>query len=205
VTDRDVKNSEDYSATSLSLLERAKASDQKAWDRLVTLYSPLVYKWCLKAKLQPADAEDIGQKVWWSVARNLANFHRDRPDDTFRGWLHTITVNKIHDLHRTSTRESITNCTYCRPVLNRAPDDSCDDCVQEKTLVLHQALAMIQGDFLEKTWTAFWRVSMEGQAASTVAADMQMTTGAVYSAIGRVVARLRQEFAGLLPDGVLEK
>lgn len=203
MTDRNVKSSEEYSATSLSLLERARASDQRAWERLVTLYSPLVYRWCLTQKLQPADAEDIGQKVFLSVAKHLTEFHRDRPGDTFRGWLHRITINQIHDLHRRSSRETIRDCIYCAPALNRDHDDSSDESMHERILVLHRALDMIGGEFSEKAWTAFWRVSMEGQAVSTVAADLQMTPGAIYSATGRVVARLRQEFAGLLPHGLL--
>src|SRR5262249_61127710 len=33
-------------STSRSLLERVRADDPAAWERLVGLYSPLVYHWC---------------------------------------------------------------------------------------------------------------------------------------------------------------
>src|SRR6478672_4582250 len=54
-------------ATSLSLLERAKANDRSAWDRIVCLYAPLVYRWCRRFGLQEADALDVGQDVLRSV------------------------------------------------------------------------------------------------------------------------------------------
>src|SRR5262249_56758664 len=33
-------------ATSRSLLERVRADEAAAWDRLVRLYAPLVFQWC---------------------------------------------------------------------------------------------------------------------------------------------------------------
>ena len=38
----------------------------------------------------PGDAEDILQDVFSAVSLHLSRFHRDRPGDTFRGWLSTI-------------------------------------------------------------------------------------------------------------------
>jgi hypothetical protein len=41
---------------------------------------------------------------------------------------------------------------------------------------------------------------MQGRAIADVAAEMNTTPNAVSLFIGRVINRLRQEFAGLLPD-----
>ena len=88
------------SETSSSLLNRVNARDAVAWERLVDLYTPAVYCWCRKAGLSSADAADIGQEVFKSVARSIARFRHDRPSDSFRGWLRTITRNKIRDFYR---------------------------------------------------------------------------------------------------------
>jgi RNA polymerase sigma-70 factor (ECF subfamily) len=50
--------------------------------------------------LQDADAADVRQEVFLSVARKIDDFRRDRAGDTFRGWLHRITQNKLHDHER---------------------------------------------------------------------------------------------------------
>src|SRR5437016_9503517 len=86
--------------TSPSLLLRVQADDQAAWTRLVDLYAPLVYHWCRRAQLGPEDTADIFQETFRSVAKNIHDFRRDRAGDTFRGWLRTITQNKIRDHFR---------------------------------------------------------------------------------------------------------
>src|SRR5688572_13164844 len=43
--------------TSLTLLDRVRGNDATAWQRLVHLYSPLVYYWCSRAGVRAHDAE----------------------------------------------------------------------------------------------------------------------------------------------------
>src|SRR5947209_20458017 len=97
--------SDHSSASSRSWLDRVKAGDADAWDRLVNLYAPLVYHWCRLSQIQTADAADVLQEVFLSVARNVASFRKQRTEDTFRGWLRTITRNKIIDHYRRLGRE----------------------------------------------------------------------------------------------------
>src|SRR5947209_3757789 len=82
-------------ATPVSLLERVRAHETGAWRRLVELYQPLVGSWCARAGLRGADAEDVGQEVFAAAAAGLDGFRRDRPGDTFRGWLRGITRNHV--------------------------------------------------------------------------------------------------------------
>ena len=76
-------------STSRSLLAALRGQEPEAWQRLVSLYAPLVYHWCRKMELADQDAADIFQEVFQSVARGIATFHKDGPDDTFRGELET--------------------------------------------------------------------------------------------------------------------
>src|SRR5690349_2186455 len=84
-------------STSSGLLERAQAHDERAWARLVDLYGPLVYHWCRRAGLRAEDSADLVQEVFRSVYSGLGGFRKDRPQDTFRGWLWTISRNKLRD------------------------------------------------------------------------------------------------------------
>jgi RNA polymerase sigma-70 factor (ECF subfamily) len=65
-------------------------------------------------------------------------------------------------------------------------------------MLYRRALELMQRDFEERSWQAFWRVVIEGQNPKEVAAQLQMTPNAVYLAKGRVLARLREEFAGVI-------
>src|SRR5262245_63501950 len=84
-------------STSLGLLDRVRADDPAAWDRLVALYAPLVLHWCRRFALPEQDAPDVFQEVFRAVTGHIRAFRKDRAGDTFRGWLRTITRNKVHD------------------------------------------------------------------------------------------------------------
>src|SRR5262245_24021825 len=81
--------------TPLSLLERARANEPDAWGRLVHLYRPLVLHWCNRGGVPSADTEDVAQETFAGAHASLAGFHRDRPGDSFRGWLRAVTRNHI--------------------------------------------------------------------------------------------------------------
>jgi hypothetical protein len=97
--DRDAALAE-RSSISTSLLDRVKARQPAAWECLVDLYAPEVYRWCRQSGLQGEDTADVVQEVFTAVAAHVEQFRRERPGDSFRGWLWTITRNKIRDHFR---------------------------------------------------------------------------------------------------------
>src|SRR5437764_1321838 len=81
---------EEAQPTSLTLLERVRSNDQDAWRRLVRVYEPLVRHWVGSGGVPHADTDDLIQDVFQAAAGGLEMFRRDRPGDTFRGWLRGI-------------------------------------------------------------------------------------------------------------------
>src|SRR3954465_3683456 len=61
--------------------------DAGAWGRLARLNGPLVYAWCRRAGLQAADAEDVLQDVFVTVAARVGEFRHGGAGETFRGRL----------------------------------------------------------------------------------------------------------------------
>lgn len=192
-------------STSTSLLERVRVRAPDAWRRLVKLYGPLVYKWCRQSRLQADDAADVHQEVFIAVAAHLDEFRRDRPDDTFRGWLRTITRNKINDHFRrlqkqpqakggTDDQQQLALMPDRAPESSSVTDSSWDD---EHDLE-HRALELLRSEFEERTWQAFWRMTVEGHTAAEIAEDLGMTKKAVRQAKYRMLRRLRLELDGLV-------
>jgi RNA polymerase sigma-70 factor (ECF subfamily) len=190
-------------STSSSLLERIKAQDDAAWQRLVDLYGPLVRNWCRDCHLRPEDLPDVFQEVFRAVLRGIASFRKDQPGGSFRGWLRTITENKIRDHFRRAQRQvqAIGGSDPMQqlaqipaPVVDQT-DSSVED---EKRALYQQALRLIQQEFEPKTWQAFLRVTVDGEAPADVAADLALSLNAVYKAKSRVLHRLRQELGELL-------
>lgn len=192
---------EQFSTTSLSLLARAQGRQAGAWERLVELYGPLVYHWCRQFRLPDEDTADIFQEVFQAVAANLSRFRREKEGDSFRGWLRTITRNKVRD-HFRGQQPVATGGSEIHQQLMQVPDpllpedDPSETDLKRRQLL--QALEWIAGDFEERTWQAFWRVQIEGHDTDSVARDLNMTTAAVRKAKYRVLQRLREELRDLL-------
>jgi RNA polymerase sigma-70 factor, ECF subfamily len=188
------------SRTSPSLIDGMKCQDPGAWRRLVRLYAPLVFLWCRRAGLRRDDAADVMQEVWIAVATHIAGFRRERPGDSFRGWLWTITRNKIRDRMR-SSEPSAAGGTTALGAINQLPDDLTDSSQlvpNEEQILVRRALDIIRPEFEERTWTAFWRAAVDQRSAIEVAAELGIGAGAVRQANYRVRQRLREELDGLL-------
>lgn len=183
--------------TSLSLLNRVRNRDQEAWQSLVYLYAPMVRFWCRRWGADLAEIDDIQQEVFLAVAVGLASFRRDRPSDTFRGWLRTIAYRKYLDHCSLRKRQPLMTSTETvnQPLL--APCET-DDPPEEVRSLHHRALELVRGEFEERTWRAFWRCAVDGRTPGDVAQEMNLTPAAVRKAKSRVLRRLKEELGEFL-------
>jgi RNA polymerase sigma-70 factor (ECF subfamily) len=193
------------SSISSTLLDRVRAQRPEAWERLVDLYGPVVYRWCRQSALGPEDAADVVQEVFTAVAAHVGQFRRERPGDSFGGWLRTITRNKIRDLYRrrqgkaqarggTDARQQLAEIGG--PPEPSDPSAACDNGLD--AWLSRRGLELVRAEFENRTWEAFWRTAVEGRAPADIAEDLGMTVQAVYKAKSRVLRRLRQELGGLI-------
>jgi RNA polymerase sigma-70 factor (ECF subfamily) len=189
--------------TSLSLLERARAGADRAWDRLVALYQPLVYHWLRRQALSHHEAEELTQEVLLVVHKELGAFAHPGAPGAFRGWLRVVTAHRAKafwkagrlrpaaaggsDFHAAVEQLEDPNSGLSR-VWDREHDEH----------VLRSLLELMDGEFEPRTLRAFRRQVLDGAAAEEVAAELGMSVGAAYVAKSRVLARLRKEAAGLI-------
>ncbi len=187
--------------TSLSLLDRVRANETSAWERLVSLYTPLLGRWCRQCGLQDADAANIRQEVFLAVAKHIGEYQRAA--GTFRHWLWVITRNKVIDFWRIEAGQAAPGGSAAMkdleqialPDPNETRSGSDDD---ERALLYRRATELIARDFEETTWKAFLMVVVEDHSPAEAAAALGISTNAVYLAKGRVLSRLRAEFADLI-------
>lgn len=189
--------------TSLTLIDRVRLADSGAWQRLVHVYSPLVFAWAKKVGLRADDAADVMQDVWAGVALALPRFDHTASGATFRGWLYTITRNKLADYHRrrVGKPEAEGGSTAQARIVElpeREPDESHADPVTGTAGVMRRAVDMIRNDFEPTTFKAFWATAIEGRPATDVAAELGVRVDVVYQSKSRVLRRLKQEFQGLM-------
>src|SRR4051812_48757780 len=88
------------SPTPVSLLERLREMHaEEDWRRFVRLYTPLLLYWARRLCRPPDDPADLVQEVFTKLATELPRFRYD-PKRRFRGWLHTILINRWRDEER---------------------------------------------------------------------------------------------------------
>src|SRR4051812_9952708 len=151
--------------TSCSLLMQLKAGQPAAWERLTSLYAPLVYRWCRAMRLAEQDMPDVFQQVFQAVASHIGAFRKDRPGDTFRHWLRAITRNKVRDHFRRAARQpQAAGGTDAQVYFSRLaapaadPEETGEDAHDEEGEVrqlLRGALEQVRGQVHPQTWEAF--------------------------------------------------
>jgi len=87
-----------------SLVQRARAGDRAAIDRLIAQHYGRILKMLIRYVRDPSDAEDIAQEAFLKAFRSMRAF---RGDAAFHTWMYRIAINvaKNHRAARTRTLE----------------------------------------------------------------------------------------------------
>jgi RNA polymerase sigma factor (sigma-70 family) len=185
-------------ATRVSLLVRIQdPSDTQAWKEFVELYASVVYGFARKRGLQDADAADVMQDVFRSVATAAGKLVYDPAKGTFRGWLYAVTRNKLYTfLDRKRRNVQGTGDTGAHQRLDEFPDSSneneqWDEEYERRTFAW--AAQRVKHEFRDQTWKAFWSTAVDGKDPSIVSKELGMSPGAIYVAKSRVITRIRKE------------
>ncbi len=188
----------DSPPTRASLLVQIRdAANQGAWHEFIRLYGPIVYGFARKRGLQDADAADLMQDVMRSVASTISRLDYDRNRGTFRGWLFTVTRNKVFNfLSARRARPIGSGGTTVNRLLETHPDGSDGSEVWEaeyQRRLAAIAMERVRGEFQESTWRAFWLTAVDGLPVAEATKQLGLSPGAVYVAKSRVLARLKEE------------
>jgi RNA polymerase sigma-70 factor (ECF subfamily) len=163
----------------------------------------VVRGWCARLGVRGADAEDLTQEVFRAAVTGLPAFRRDRPGDSFRGWLYGITHNLVRKHHtRAASTPKAGGGTdaqfrlHAIPVPAEGPSE--EEADSDRLVLLRQALELVRGDFEEKTWRAFELTVLDGRLPDEVAPVLGVSAAAVRKYKSRVLHRLKTRIGELL-------
>ncbi len=177
------------------LLKLRDPDDEQAWSDFVTLYAPLIHAYLRKRGVQDADAADLTQEVLQTVSQQAHAFDYDSAKGKFRGWLFTITLNKLRDFSQRRKRQaSASGKTEVVELLHDLPEREAEDLWDKEYQwrLFHWAADRARPDFRGNTWDAFWKTAVEDLPVKAVAEELGMSVGAVYIAKSRGLSRIRQ-------------
>jgi len=184
--------------TSQSLLFRLQnPADADAWEEFAEIYRPVILRIAAAKGMQPADAEDLTQKVLVSI---FGSIHRWDPTGRarFRTWLKRVTENAIlNALTRVKPDRAKGNTD--QSLLDEHPDRNGPDSellrIELHREIFHWAARRIRSEFTETTWRAFWLTAVEDQSAEEVGWLLGRNRGSIYAARIRVMKRLMQKIS----------
>ena len=212
MTETNVSKNSDLESTNVTLLEQVRNNEGVAWEILVELYAPMIYSRCRHHwGLEPADAENVGQEVFKSIARSISSFRRKR-EGSFRKWLRVIIDNQCKDHFRKDNLAVAAGGTKAQVVIEAVADnidneplsDSQTE-VGEKAILMRQAMKMVQDEFSTRDWKIFWDIAIEDKDRQDTAEKYEVTDNVVYLAISRIRKRLKIVFEDLLDDDIYPK
>jgi RNA polymerase sigma-70 factor (ECF subfamily) len=197
---------EPCSQTSPTLLLRLRVPeiDQEAWAEFDRRYRPLIRGWCLRWRLQDADAQDVTQAVMARLAARLRAFAYD-PARSFRAYLKTVTGYAWRDLLEDRRRAGegagdtghleLLNGVEAREDLERRLEEEYD------RELLEEATRAVRLRVEPHTWEAFRLTAVEGLPGAEVAARLGLAIYVVFKARSKVQKMLRDAVARLEAGG----
>lgn len=193
-------NRPEHPTLSTNWLAGAQKMDVDAWHRLVSVFGPIVYRWCRASSVPASDAADVVQEVFATVARGISDFERQKSAGSFRSWLATITRSRTADyFRRAAKQQAAAGGTEAMQAMQRHAEavDSTITYANLQSTISHQVLAQARAEFEPSTWDAFWKTTIEGKSAGEVAQLTGLSRASVYQAKSRVLRNLRQRMVEL--------
>ncbi|MCC6359292.1 MAG: RNA polymerase sigma factor [Phycisphaerales bacterium] len=183
-------------STCASLLSRLRLEgDDAAWVEFRARYHDLLFRFCRKRGLQHADAEDVVQNVFASLAQSIRNFVYDPQRGRFRDYLYRCVRNAIGEWRRRTTQKGLPLDTVSEAALETAPEHD-TDLWQAEWTAHHYRLAFesIRSEFDGRNIELFER-NIAGESVESLAQQSGVTAQSIYSSRRRIRERLRELIA----------
>lgn len=182
------------------ILRLPSTGDADAWAEFASIYEPFVYRFARRGGLQDADARELVQDVMLSVAKAVGRWKPDGNRAKFRTWLFHIARNQLLDAlakrKRQLTARGGTSFFGRFGEFSEAAETT-DQLMrlEHRRVLFRWAAERIEKAVNPATWQAFWMTAVDEKSVDEVASELGLTTGAVYIARSRVLAKLRDEVA----------
>lgn len=188
----------------LQFIERLRAGEATAFDRLVTERSADIYALLYRLTEDPEEARDLTQETFLQAFRSIAHF---RGDADLRTWLYRIAVNQARNRWRWWRRRrrgatvslDATDDAHELSLASRLVDEHAENpeartLAHEREEILLAAVRTLARPYRE----AVVLRDVEGLSYEEVAATLDISIGTVKSRLSRGRTELRRKLEGSL-------
>lgn len=180
------------------LLERVRdRTDAAAWAEFVSEYQPVLTAFVRRRGVLPADVPDVVQEILARLVGGLARLEYDPARGRFRTWLWRVTCNAATSWIRKRVSRARAEAEWRKHRRTDAGDpDAGGEFDRAQALqALDQILAEVREATAPVTWACFEGQFLRGRPVAELAAELGVSTNAVYVNACRVRARVRDRWA----------
>jgi len=181
-----------------SIIRRAQAGDQRAFQQLVEAHHALVWRTARALLGDATAAEEVEQEAWLDVWRGLPTFRLDRP---FRPWLLTVVANRSRKHAR---RHAIATEPLDKFALEsdaRASDGIAHALRREQRRDLARAVASLSTEHAHVLALRYFADLDLAEIATVTGAPLGTVKSRLHRALGALRERLSPELTSDTPDG----
>lgn len=185
-----------------SLLERLRdGDDQHAWKEFDDRYRELILRYGRRSGLQPADCQDVRQKVMMGLSSALPSFVYEPELGRFRDYLGAAVRNAIRRHQARRGRRGEVSLGEVDESSFPIAEEAWVEVWNEEWMLHHYRRAMkrVRRDVAPKSLRIFEGL-LEGRGVEELARLHATTTDAVYKVKQRVRARLKEVVAEQLAE-----
>jgi RNA polymerase sigma-70 factor, ECF subfamily len=170
--------------------------NHQAWEQFEHRYRTMLWSFCVKLGLQPADAQDAAQEAITAFIEAYQAGRYDREKGRLRSWLFGIAHRKAIDIRRRRGREVVVSDQSDGSVFLgsvESPDQAAHIWEQEwQAALLRACMDGVRREVNATTFEAFELQVLHEQPVAEIAGRLAMTPHAVHCAKSRVLDRIRK-------------
>jgi RNA polymerase sigma-70 factor (ECF subfamily) len=194
------------SETSSSLIHRVRdIADAESWREFVALYEPLLLAYVRSRGLDANDAGDVVQEIFSRLVRTLPGFTLDHARGRFRTYLYQVSMSALSDWRARAGRRDAAEEQWREQhpkgwTTGPSPGGESQWRAAYHQRVLEFALERVKARARPQAWACFEQHLLRGRPGAEVAAELGVTTNALYVNASRVLQKVREQCAEYLED-----
>jgi RNA polymerase sigma factor (sigma-70 family) len=167
----------------------------EAWERLFSLYDPLIRRLACRRCRQYADRQDARQEIWCAIVAHLDQFEPNR--GAFQAWLKALIWNRIVSRGREGGRVQRTGrgLEGIVPARNPHADGVCE--LAETREQVAAAMAELRDQISPMNYAIFHDHWLEARDFSEIAVTLSLNVKQVRDHHHRAMVRFREILAAL--------
>jgi RNA polymerase sigma factor (sigma-70 family) len=191
--------------TNISLIKSVRdPADTESWRKFHDFYAPLLRRYLKRLGLEENAANDVFQDVFLRLFQSLPTFELDKQRGRFRSYLWKLTYSALVDqarrvkVRRQAEEQWVKRFHDASETESRKVQDELNEINRQQ--ILKRVLPRVRSATSPTAWTCFEERLLKDRPGADIAAEMSISTDAVYVYASRVMKQVRRQCASVADE-----